>query len=186
MISVNDLKVGLTFKHSGEIYQVLEFQHSKTARSQANVKTKLKNLRTHANVSITFSGGEKLENAFIDRKKIQYLYNDGSSCIFMDNETYEQIEIPINKLKWELNFLKESENIDIMTYNNEILGVHLPTRINLKIVEAEDAVKGNSTSNPQKKAKLESGYEIMVPIFIKAGETIIVDTESGKYISRAK
>lgn len=185
MISVNEFKTGTTFKHEGNIYQVIEFQHSKTARSQAKVNTKLKNLRTGSNVSITFTGGDKVEPAYIERKKMQYLYNDGSSAVFMDEENYEQVEIPLSRLNWELNFLKEGDSLDVTFFEKEILGVQLPIRMPIKITQAEEAVKGNSTSNPQKRATLETGFEIMVPIFIKEGEMVIIDTESGKYVSRA-
>lgn len=185
MINVNDFKPGITFEMDGGIFMVLESQHSQTGRGQAHVKSKLKNLRTGANISYTFTGGDKVKPAFIDRKKMNYLYNDGQIYYFMDNETFEQIEIDAKRMEWNKNFLKEGNNVEITTYNSEILGVVLPLRVELEVAEAEDAVKGNSTSNPQKSAVLETGYKIQVPIFIKSGEKVIVDTVDGVYISRA-
>ncbi|MDI4567698.1 MAG: elongation factor P [Mycoplasma sp.] len=185
MISVNNFKPNITFLDNNEIYVVIEAQHSKQARGQATVKVKVKNLRTGAINIKTYTGGDKVEPAFVERKKMAYLYKDDSSIYLMDNQTYEQISIDLKKVEWELNFLTENTIIEIRTFNNEILDIVLPINIPLKVIEAQDAVKGNSQSNPQKKVTIETGFILEAPLFIKQGDTIIVSSENGKYVSRA-
>lgn len=186
MISVNDLKPGITFESDKSIFIVLEASHSKQGRGQANVKAKVKNLRTGAIVIKTFTGGDKVKKAHIEKIDMNYLYNDGQNIVLMDSETYEQIEISIKKYEWELNFLVEGTIVKIKKFENEILDLELPLNIDLEVVEAFDAVKGNTTTNPQKKIKLRTGFEIEAPMFIKQGDIVTVSTENGKYIGRGK
>ncbi|MBW0598377.1 elongation factor P [Mycoplasma anatis] len=116
---------------------------------------------------------------------MNYLYNDGEHIILMDNETYEQVEIPLKNVEWELNFLKEGSEVQIRVFENEVLDVELPINVELKVTEAPDAVKGNTTTNPQKKVILETGFELETPMFVKENDVIIVSTETGKYVGRA-
>ena len=186
MINVNTLKYGITFKENEEIFVVLEATHSKQGRGQANVKVKVKNLRTGSIVIKTFTGGNKVNLAHISKKNMKFLYNDGTNIILMDNESFDQIEIPVDKVKWELNFLKEGSEVLVRKYNEEILDIELPLNIQLKVVESPKAIKGNTQSNPQKKVKLETGFELEVPMFIKEEENIIISSENGKYVGRGE
>ena len=185
MIIVNDLKPGITIEYENNIYVVLDISHNKTAMRQMIVKAKAKNLRTGTIIDLSFTGGDKVEQAPIDKREMQDLYDDGTNCIFMDNETYEQLEIPMEKLTWELNFIKPNSNVNISMYEGEVLGVILPDKVELQIVEAEPAVKGDTATSATKNAKLETGLEIRVPLFINNEEMIVVNTADGKYSGRA-
>ena len=186
MINVSDLKPGVTFQMDGNLFVVLDYSHNKTARAAANIKVKMKNLRTGSTTEMTFGGNDKVKRAQIDKKEMQYLYNTGDAFVFMDGETYEQIEIPAENLEWEKNFLKPSEMINIQVFEGEILGVILPDKVSLKITECEQAVKGDTATSAQKNAVVETGLQVKVPLFIQEGETIVVSTADGKYCSRAK
>lgn len=186
MISSNDLRPGLTIQQGGDIFIVLDSSQNKTARSAMVVKAKVRNLRTGANVELSWGGGEKIQPAHIDKKEMQYLYDMDDVLVFMDNETYEQIEVPKANLKWEMNFMKPNDNVNISMFEGEILGVILPDKVALEIVECEPAVKGDTATSAQKNAVLESGLEIKVPLFINNGEMVLVNTADGKYSGRAK
>ena len=185
MIIVNDLKPGTAFENDGNIYQVINVDHNKTAMRQMIIKVKVKNLRTGVINEISFTGGDKVEQAMIDRKQMQYLYDDGESLVFMDMDTYDQIEIPKDHLEWEMKFLKENAVVNISMYENEILGVILPDKVELQIVECEQAVKGDTATSASKNAVLETGLEIKVPLFIQNGEMVIISTADGKYSGRS-
>ena len=150
------------------------------------VKVKVKNLRTGVINEISFTGGDKVEQAHIDKKEMQYLYDDGENLVFMDNETYEQIEIPKSRLEWEMQFMKENDTVTISMYEgSEILGVILPDKVELQIVECEPAVKGDTATSATKNAKVETGLDIRVPLFIQNGEMVLISTADGKYSGRA-
>lgn len=185
MIIVNDLKPGTCFVSEGNIYQVLNLQLNKTAMRQMIVKVKVKNLRTGVINEQTFTGGDKVETAHVERRPMQYLYDDGTSLVFMDNETYDQIEISKEKLTWEMQFMKPNDDVSVTMYENEILGVALPDKVTLQIVECEQAVKGDTATAAQKNAVLETGLQIKVPLFIQNGEMVVVSTADGKYSGRA-
>jgi elongation factor P len=185
MISVNDFRTGLTIETDGGIWQVLEFQHVKPGKGAAFVRSKLRNLRTGSVQEKTFRAGEKVEKAHIENRRMQYLYASGDMHIFMDNETYEQIELSSKQIEHELKFLKENMEVYIMTYQGETLGVELPNTVELKVLETEPGIKGDTASNVTKPATLETGLVVQVPIFINEGETLIINTAEGKYVSRA-
>ena len=185
MISVTELRPGMSFQLDGNLYTVIEANHNKTARSAANVRVKMKNLRSGGITERTFGGSEKVARAHIEKRKMQYLYDAGGSLVFMDNETYDQIEIPSENLKWEMNFLKESDEVEITSYEGEVLGVQLPVNVPFKVIEAEQAVKGDTATGAQKNAVIETGFQIKVPLFIDEGETVIVSTVDGRYVGRA-
>lgn len=185
MIIVNDLKPGITFEYENNIYTVLDVDRNKTAMRQMIVKIKVKNLRTGVINEISFTGGDKVEQAMVEKKKMQYLYDSGDDLVFMDNNTYEQIEISKDNLKWEMNFLTPNLEVDITMYENEILGLVLPDKVALELVECEAAVKGDTQTGALKNAKCETGLEIKVPLFISEGEKVLVSTVDGKYSSRA-
>lgn len=186
MISSNDLKPGMTIQQDGELFVVLEQSQNKTARSAMVVKAKVRNLRTGSNVELSWGGGDKIQPAQIDKKEMQYLYDTDDALVFMDNETYEQIEISKDRLKWEINFLKPNDNVNISMFEGEILGIILPDKVSLRVVECEPAVKGDTATSASKNAVLESGLEIKVPLFISEDEMIVVSTADGKYSGRAK
>lgn len=186
MISSNDLKPGQTIHVDGDIYVVLDISQNKTARSAMVVKAKVRNLRTGSNVELSWGGGEKVEPAMIDKREMQYLYDTDDAMVFMDNDTYEQVEIPTQRLEWERKFVKANDSVNITSYEGEILGINLPDKATLQVVECEPAVKGDTTSAAMKNAKLETGLELKVPLFINEGEMIVVNTEDGKYSGRAK
>lgn len=184
MVNVNEFKPGITFQDEGDIFIVLEAQHSKQGRGQANVKAKVKNLRTGSITIKTYTGGDRVKRAHISKRKMNYLYNDGENIVLMDNETYEQVEIPLKKIEWEINFLKEGSEIQIRKFEEEVLDIELAVNISLTVTHAPDAVKGNTTTNPQKKVVVETGYELDAPMFIKTGDIILVSTETGKYVGK--
>jgi len=184
MFNVNDIKNGMTIKYEGNIYQVVEFQHVKPGKGSAFVKTKLYNLRSDSTQEITFNAGIKLEKAEVRKNQMSYLYNDGTNYIFMDNNTYEQLEIPSEKLESQVKFLKEGLNVEIMIFEGEILGISLPEKVTYKVISAPEAVKGNTTSGAQKDITIETGYTLKAPLFISEGEDVVITTRDGKYFSR--
>lgn len=185
MISVNDFKTGLTIEVNNEIWQVMEFQHVKPGKGAAFVRSKLRNLRNGNIQEKTFRAGEKVSKAHIDNRKMQYLYASGESHTFMDLETYEQIEVPADQIAYELKFLIENMEVNIMSYQGEIIGVSLPNNVELEVVETEPGIKGDTASGGSKPAKMETGLSVQVPFFVNEGDRLIVSTSDGKYVSRA-
>jgi elongation factor P len=185
MITTNDFKTGQTIQHDGNLYVVLEFQHVKPGKGSAFVRSKLRNLRTGSVTDKTWRAGEKVETAMIEKNKMQYSYNDSDMYIFMDLETYEQLQIPKEKIEYQLNFLKEMMEVNVIMFENEILGVDLPEKVTLKVVDTVPGVRGNTVTNATKDATLETGYLLQVPLFIENGDEIIVSTQTGKYNTKA-
>lgn len=185
MFNVNDIKNGMTINYEGNVYQVVEFQHVKPGKGSAFVRTKLKNLRTNTTQDITFNAGIKLEKANVEKKQLSYLYNSGDTYVFMDNNTYDQLELNKKMIEDKIKFLKEGLVVEVMNFDGEVIGVSLPEKVSYKVIETEMAVKGNTTSSAQKDATIETGYTLKVPLFIEEGEEIIVTTSDGKYSSRA-
>ncbi len=184
-ININDIKNGMTIIIDGNLCQIVEFQHVKPGKGSAFVRIKLRNLRTGAVVENSYNTNIKIERARIDRMPMQFLYSDGSSFVFMNTETYDQIEVPAEKLEQEKRFLKEGLEIQLDYYEGELLGVTLPEKIEFEVTETEPATKGNTTNNALKDATIETGYTVKVPMFINQGERIIISTSDGKYSSRA-
>lgn len=184
MINVNDFKTGMTISYEGNIYQVLDFQHVKPGKGAAIVKAKLKNLRTGSIVEQTFNAGIKIPNAHINKQLMQYLYSTGTTYSFMNMDTYEQVELDESQIKNESKFLKEGLEVYITFFENEMLGLELPEKIDYKITSTEPAIKGNTATNATKDATIETGLLVRVPLFIDEGEEIIVSTRDGKYVSR--
>ncbi|GIP35318.1 elongation factor P [Paenibacillus sp. J2TS4] len=185
MISVNDFKTGLTIEVDGDLFTVLDFQHVKPGKGAAFVRSKLKNMRNGNTVEKTFRAGENVGRAHVENRETQYLYSAGTEHTFMDTETYDQFTLPSSRLEWELKFLKENMNVNIMSYQGEILGISLPNSVELKVVETEPGIKGNTATGATKNATLESGLTVQVPLFINEGDVLLIDTRDGKYISRA-
>ena len=185
MISTNDLKNGITIEVDGEIFVVMDTQHVKPGKGAAIVKAKLKNLRTGAIFEKTFNAGVKVATARIEKQLMQYLYNMNDTYYFMNMETYEQLELSKDKVGDNAKYLKENLEVYITMYDSEVLGLDLPDKVELKVTHTEAAVKGNTTTNALKDATVETGYNVRVPLFIEEGETIIISTEDGKYVSKA-
>ena len=185
MIQSTEIKPGQCFVWEGDLYQAITVDRNKTAMAKMKVAVKVKNPRTGVVKELSLIGSDRVEEAFIDKREMQYLYNDGANLIFMDTETYEQIEIPVSRLDWEKNFLKESSMVNIQVYNGEILGVQLPDKVNLQVTECEVAVKGNTATSATKNATVETGLNVRVPLFINEGEVIEISTADGKYSGRA-
>ena len=185
MINVNDIKNGMTILFEDNIYTVLEFSHVKPGKGAAFVQAKLKNLRTGSIVEKRFNSGVKLEKAMVEKKNMQFLYASGDSYNFMNMETYEQIELDKNQIGEDVEYLQEGLNVDVTFFKGELLGLILPEKIEMKITQTEPAVKGNTTNNAMKDAILETGMKVRVPLFVEEGESVIVSTKDGKYVSRA-
>lgn len=185
MVSSNEFKTGLTIEYEDNIYQVIEFQHVKPGKGQAFVRTKMRNLRSGATIDHTFSAGEKMKKANIEKKKNQYLYNAGDTYAFMDMETFEQLDFPKERLEFEKNFLLEGMEVTIISFQEEILGINLPEKVTLKVVDCAPGVKGNTAANATKEAIVETGYRVLVPLFIENDDLIVISTLDGKYNSRA-
>ena len=175
----------MTIIIDGKLCLIEEFQHVKPGKGSAFMKMKLRNLRTGALVEETYNTNIKIERAHVDRLPMQYLYSMGDSYVFMNTENYEQLEIPADKLKDQIKYLKEGLDIVISMYQGEIIGITLPEKIEYEVVETTEAVKGNTTNNAQKDAKIETGYVEKVPLFIAQGEKILVSTSDGEYAGRA-
>jgi elongation factor P len=185
MISVNEFKTGLTIEVDGGIWRVVDFQHVKPGKGAAFVRSKLRNLRTGAIQEKTFRAGEKVGKAQIDNRRMQYLYANGDQHVFMDNESYDQIELPANSIEYELKFLKENMEVHIILYQGETLGVELPNTVELEVTETEPGIKGDTASGGTKPATLETGLTVQVPFFVNQGDRLIVNTTDGSYVSRA-
>ena len=184
MISTNDFKTGMTIEVDGEVYTVVYFQHVKPGKGAAFVRSKLKNIRTEATIDKTFRAGEKVGRAHVDRREMQYLYRSGEYMVFMDMETFDQINFPIEKLGDVVRFLKENMMIYVMEYEGDVIGIELPNFVELAIMETEPGIRGDTVSGATKRAVLETGAEVQVPLFVEVGDTIRVDTRSGEYMER--
>lgn len=184
MIDVNDLRRGTTFMMGGELYKVLEYQHYKPGRGNAIIRTRLRNLRTGATVQHNFLSGDRVQEVRIERRGVQYLYSDGDLYHFMDTETFDQIPLPSALLEGQVPYLKEGMELVIAVHEGEPLEVELPTAVDLEVVETEVAVAGDTATSVTKRAVLETGLEVQVPLFVQKGDVVRVDTRTGQYVTR--
>jgi len=184
-LSINEIKSGLTILVDGEIYMIIEFQHVKPGKGAAFVRVKLRNMRTSNVLEKTFRGDEKIEQAFIEERKMQYLYNTGDMYHFMAQDNYEEIAVPKDTLGDKIKFLKDNTEVSSYSYKNEILNINLPNFIVFKIVHTEPGIKGDTAKSGTKPAQLESGATVQVPLFVNINDTIKVDTRTGEYVERA-
>lgn len=185
MITTNDFKTGVTIQSEGNLWQVIEFQHVKPGKGSAFVRSKLRNLRTGAVIDKTWRAGEKVATAHIDKEKMAYLYAMGDTCVFMNNETYEQIEIPAGNIEYQLNFIIEGMEVNVISFEGEILSVDIPEKVTLTVTQADPAVKGNTAQSATKDCVVETGFMLQVPLFINEGDKIVINTNTGKYDTRA-
>ncbi len=184
-VSTNEFKNGWTLALDGNLMQVIEFQHVKPGKGHAFVRSKLKNIRTGSVIEKTFRAGETIERANIDKREMQYLYRDNDGFVFMDNETYEQINVAPATLGDTASFLVEGSSAILLMYGSEIVSTELSASVELAISETEPGIQGDRVSGATKPATLETGLTIQVPLFLETGETVKVDTRTGNYISRA-
>ena len=185
MVTAGDFRNGVTFEMDGNVYSIIEFQHVKPGKGAAFVRTKIRNVISGAVTEKTFNPNDKYPTAFIERKDMEYLYNDGDLYYFMDSETYEQLPISPNVLGDNFRFVKEYMVCKVLSYKGNVFGIEPPNFVELQVTETEPGVKGDTATNVTKPATLETGAEIKVPIFINEGEMIRVDTRTGEYMERA-
>lgn len=185
MVSAGEFRNGVTFDMDGNVYQIIEFQHVKPGKGAAFVRTKIKNVISGAVVEKTFNPTEKFPTAFVERRDMQYLYNDGELYYFMDQETYEQIPINAETLGDNFKFVKENMDVKILSYKGTVFGVEPPFFVELEVTQTDPGFKGDTATNASKPATLETGAEIRVPLFIDEGDVIRIDTRTGEYMERA-
>jgi len=184
MIVAGDFRNGVTFELDGQLFQIVEFQHVKPGKGAAFVRTKMKNIITGATVERTFNPSDKMPKAHIERKDMQYLYNDGGLYYFMDLESYEQLPVNGDKIGDTLKFVKENMTVKILSHKGNVFGIEPPTFVELEIIETEPGYKGDTAQGATKPAVLETGATVKVPLFVNQNDTIRVDTRTGEYMER--
>ncbi len=184
MISVTEMRKGTIVELDGEIYRVLEYHHHKPGRGNAIIRTKLRNLRSGATIERTFTSGERVQDVRLDHHTVQYLYRDGDLYYFMDTETFEQPALRADVLGDAVNYLTEGITVELETYQGEPIAIELPTTVDLKVVEAEPGVAGDTAASATKQVVLETGLKLQVPLFINEGDVVRVDTRDGSYVTR--
>jgi len=184
MIDANELRKGTTFILDGELYHVLEYQHYKPGRGNAIIRTKIRNLRTGSTIPRNFLSGERFEEAPVERRSVQYLYEDGDAFYFMDTQTYDQVHMNADMVGDRAGFLKEGMEVTLTILESEVLDIDLPASIELEVVESELAVAGDTATGASKTIVCETGLKVNVPLFVNVGDTIRVDTRSGDYLTR--
>ena len=184
-VSTNDLRNGMTLNLPEGLFNVIEFQHVKPGKGGAFVRTKLKNQRTGAVIERTYRADEKLEQAIIDKREMQFLYRDGGDYVFMDTRSYDQLQVETGLLGDASNYLKEGDDAVLEFFGDEIVGVELPAAVELTVTETEPGLQGDRVSGARKPATVETGLVIQVPLFVNPGEKVRVDTRTGEYLTRA-
>lgn len=185
MISAGDFRNGVTFEFDGKLVTVVEFQHVKPGKGSAFVRAKIRDVKSGSVVERTFNPNEKFQEAFIERRNMQYLYNDGDLYYFMDNETYEQLPISKSVLSDNFKFVKENMECKVLSHKGVVFGVEPPMFVNLEVTETEPGIRGNTATNVTKPATVETGAEIRIPLFVDQGDVIRIDTRTGEYVDRA-
>ena len=184
-MNVTELRPGNYFEEEGNIYRVIDILLNKTAMRKMVAKVKVKNLRTGAVTEIARNSGYQIETIRLDKKQMQYLYDSGETLVFMDQNTYEQVEISKDRLQWESQLLKGDELVEIISYGSEILGVNLPAKVALKVTQCDPATRGDTINKAMKEVTLETGLKTKVPMFIEEGEVVLIRTDNGEYDGRA-
>ncbi len=184
MIDVNELRKGVTFELDGNLYKVIDYSHNKTGRGNATIRVKARNLLTGANIERTFNSGLSVQDVSLDFHNVSYLYSDGEFYHFMDNQTFEQPAIKADMLGEKALYLKSGMEVKLTFYNGSPLDVEFPSSVDLAVVEAETAIRGDTATGVTKKVVTETGLEVQVPQFVKVGDTIRVNTETGYYVTR--
>ena len=183
MISVNDFKTGLTIEIDNDVWSVIEFQHVNQVKVQRLYVLNFVTCAAGIFKKKPFRAGEKVQKALVGNSRMQYLYESGGEYTFMDNETYDQINLSEERLEYELNFLQENMEVQIVTYKGETIGIQLPNTVELEVVETDPGIRGDTATGGNKPAKLSTGFSVQVPLFVNVGDRLIVDTRNGAYIS---
>ena len=184
MIDVNQLRRGTSFMHDGEIYKVTEYSHHKPGRGKATIRISVRNVRTGANLQLTFNSGDRVEDIRLDKRTVQYLYDDGQFYVFMDMATYEQPHVSHIMIAGDAQWLKENMEMELLFYEGEVLDYNLPLNVDLEVTEAEHAVAGDTATGATKEVTTETGVTVRTPLFVKVGDIIRVDTRTGEYVTR--
>ncbi len=184
MIDVNQLRRGTTFEHDGNLLKVTEYSHSKPGRGKATIKVNVRNLRTGANFLLTFTSGDRVQDARLEKHAYQYLYDDGQFYVFMDTSTYEQKQVSHTVMEEDAGYLVDNMELELLSYEGEIIDYELPKSMEFDVVEAENAVAGDTATGATKEVITETGLKVRTPLFVQAGDRIKVNTESGEYITR--
>jgi elongation factor P len=184
LIDVNELRNGVTFELDEDLFKVIEYSHNKPGRGKATIRTKVRNLRSGTVLEKTFNSGDRVQDIRLDYRVAQYLYHDGDLYYFMDTDTYEQPVLNGSALGEAVTYLKENLEVKLTFYGTEALDIELPTAVDLEVVEAEHAVKGDTATGATKTVKTETGLRVQVPLFVETGDRIRVDTRSGEYVTR--
>jgi elongation factor P len=185
IVSTNQFRNGMHVELDGQVWRIVEFQHVKPGKGGAFVRTRVKNIESGAVVDRTFRAGEKMPRVHTETKSVQYLYDAGDEVVFMDEETYEQIQLPRGEVSEELEWLQPSSTVQLLTVDGRPAGIQLPASVELAVVETEPGVKGDTVSNVTKPATLETGAVVQVPLFVNTGDRVKVDTRERRYMSRA-
>lgn len=185
-ISTNDMRPGMTLDIKGDLFNILEYQHHKPGKGQAMVRTKLRNLRTGAVVDKTFRADEKVELARVIKHQMQFLYSDGDGLVFMDSQTFDQMHLGLDQVGVASGYLKEGQTIEVALHEGTLVGVELPTTVDLVVTETDPGLQGDRSSAGNKPATLETGVVVQVPLFVTTGETVRVDTRNGQYVTRVR
>lgn len=184
MISVTELRNGTVFEENGNLYQVLSYEHIKMGRGSANIKVKVRNIRSGSTTDKSFISGARVQDVLVLKKDLQFLYKDSDNVYFMEPLTFEQISVPLRKIQDQHPYLKEGETFSVSFYEDEPLSLNLPPKMEFKIIETGPNVKGNSATNIYKDAVLENGIKTKVPLFIKTGDKVCIDTRTGEYTEK--
>jgi elongation factor P len=184
MIDVNQLRRGVNFMYDGNLYKVTEYSHSKPGRGKATIRVNVRNLRTGANLQMTFNSGDRVDDIRLEKQTYQYLYNDGRFYVFMDTETYDQKQVPHSILEKDAQFLRDNMELDLLSYEGEVIEYDLPKSMEFEVAEAEHAVAGDTATGATKEVVTETGLKVRTPLFVKEGDIIRVNTDTGEYITR--
>ncbi len=184
MIDVNQLRRGVSFTHDGNLYKVTEYSHKKPGRGKATIRVNVKDLRTGSNLQITFTSGDRVEDIRLDKRTYQYLYDDGQFYVFMDTGTYEQKQLPHGVMEEDRYYLRDNMELELLSYEGEVLDYILPKSMEFEVVEAENAVAGDTATGATKTVVTDTGLKVKTPLFVNNGDRIKVNTETGEYITR--
>lgn len=184
MIDVNQLRRGTAFMHDDEIYKVTEYSHHKPGRGKATIRVSVRNVRTGSNLQLTFNSGDRVENIHLDKRTVQYLYDDGQFYVFMDMDTYEQPHVAHAMMADDAQWLKENMEMELLFFDSEVIDYNLPLNVDLEVTEAEMAIAGDTATGATKEVITETGVKVRTPLFVDVGDVIRVDTRTGEYVTR--
>ena len=184
MIDVNQLRRGVTFEYEGNLYKVTEYEHRKPGRGKAMIRVDVRDMRSGHNLQLTFTSGDRVEDVRLDKRPMQYLYDDGIFYVFMDQETYEQKRVNHAVFGEDARYLKDNLELELLDYEGEIIDYNLPPNVEMEVVESEMAVAGDTATGATKEVITETGLKVRTPLFVEVGDTIRVDTRSGEYVTR--